>query len=150
MKKRRAIPVLMVLVLLLSACSREPEKNTNLALYVSEVIVQGEGSEAFVCAFILQDAESRDTANNGTITMEVEDREGVIFSLTWTATVERFTRAELTRGSHSEQHLLYLVGRFEYSRFSREPLGAFGQVTIVFDNGTSVIRGRGPLLFEHN
>ena len=82
MKKRRAILVLMVLVLLLSVCSCEPKKNTNLALYVSEVVVYGEGLECFVCGFILQDAEFRDTANNGTITMEVEDREGVIFSLT--------------------------------------------------------------------
>ncbi len=150
MKKRRHSLVLLMLVLALSACSREPERNTNPATSVWSVIAQGEGAEAFVCAFILKDAEFSDTANNGTITMEVEDREGVIFSLTWSATVERFTRAELTRGSHSEQHLLYTVGRFEYSRFLREPLGAFGQATIVFDNGTSVMRGQAPLLFEHN
>ena len=149
MKKCSAILVLMGVVLLLSTCSREPKKNTNLALYVSDVLVFEVGLESFFCGFILQDTEFRDTANNGTVTMEVEDRDGVIFSLTWIATTERFTRAELTRGPHLEQRLLYAIDQFDYSRFLREPLGAFGQVTIVFDNGASVMRGQAPLLFKH-
>ena len=150
MKKRRRSVVLLMCVLVLSACSREPARNTNLAASVFDVIVQADEREAFFCAFMLKDAEFNDTANNGTVTMEIRDREGVIFSLTWAATEERFRYLEVTKGERSEQRLVYGVDRFEYSRFSREPIGDIGLVIIVFDNGTSVMKGYGHLLFEHH
>ena len=83
--------------------------------------------------------------------MEIKDIEGVIFSLTWTATEERLRIVEATKeGSPSEQRLVYAIDLFEYSRFSREPVGDIGQVIIMFDNGSGVMRGYGRLLFEYH
>ena len=140
--------VWLLLVLVIALCGCSETQNRSPASYVSDVVTYGEGLEAFVCYFVLKDSSGRETANNGTVTLKVEDKDGVIYSLTWPATKEHFRMATVGQGAFERKRLIYSAGRITYSEFTRDPIGFSGTVSIEFRIEDQTLRGEDTLFFD--
>jgi len=152
--KKVMVFIPLTLALLLAGCSR----NTEPAAYVADVVVYGEGYQAFVCYFVLADSLGRETATDGSVTLQVFQEqwsfdEGesseLIYQTTLRAHQEDFQTATVGQGPFKRKRLIYYVGRILYSQFFEFPTSAVGTVKIDFrTNDGRHLLGKATILFD--
>ncbi len=121
--------------------------------YIKDVVAYREGYKAFFCYFVLADAEGREVACNGSLTVELHGGyQTPIYKSNLYAYAHDFRWATVGLGSFERERLIYSLGRITYDSFSRQPISSVGEVTIRFTPAKTgkVLIGKASLILDED
>jgi hypothetical protein len=131
--------------------------NENAPNYIKDVVALKEGSEGIKVYFVLCDVLGNMTTADGTVYLRIyqsRDRysdirdDGTLYERTFTVKKSEFQQTQVGLGLFQRDAIVYLVGRIDYSFFSKYPTASTGTVGMAFTTSKGeILRGNTSIIF---